>query len=147
MSPLQFKQLLENIKNQIPEINKSWVVVDDSQLTSTLGEVEREDNILLVGVLPNYGTRGANADSYGDTTYGLIFVLEKTDYSELTYDEFIDLFERTYQTTKKVRNLMLYFAVNSCSSFLRNIYVDSLGISPEWKKAGCNGWSLEFEIG
>lgn len=146
MSPLQLKALLEEIKNAIPGINKSWTVVDDSQLSKKISDCDDEDNMLLVGVLPNYGTTGANADSYRDTTQSMIMVLEKTDYSDLDDDEFIDLFERTFQVARAVRNYILEISSEGCNSALRNIFVDSLTIEPIWKKADCNGWSINFDI-
>lgn len=147
MSPQQFNTLLENLKSKVSEINSAWLVVDDSQLVKTLGEKYSEDNMFLVGVLPNYGTSGSNADSWKNTTQGMIMVLEKTDYSDLDQAQFIDVFERTFQAAKKIREAMLILATEGCSGFLRDIYVDSIRLEPEWKKADCNGWNISFDIG
>ena len=146
MSPLQLKALLLQIQNAIPQIKKSWCVVDDSQLSTKISDCRNEDNMLLVGMIPNYGTTGTNADSYRDTTQGMIMILEKTDYSNLTDDEFIDLFERTYQVAKSVRNMLLQLATEGCNSSVRNIFVDSLTIEPVWKKSDCNGYLINFDI-
>lgn len=146
MSPQQLNTLLTEIKAKVAAINSAWMVIDDSQLVKTLAEKYSEDNMFLVGVLPSYGTNGSNADSYRNTTRSMLFVLEKTDYSDNDQEQFIELFERTFQAAKLIREEILNLATESCSGFLRHIAVDSIQILPEWKKADCNGWSINFEI-
>ena len=75
MSPKQLNELLQEIKGELAEINAAWLVVDDSQLTRTIGERSQDDNMFLVGVMPNYGTRGFNADAHRETVAGMILIL------------------------------------------------------------------------
>ena len=147
MSPQQFNTLLTQLKASITEINSAWLVIDDSQLVKTLAEKYKEDNMFLVGVLPSYGTSGSNADSYRNQTTAMLFILEKIDYSDLDQEQFIEVFEETYQVAKAVREKILNLATEGCSGFLRDIFVDSIRIDPEWKKSDCNGWSISFDIG
>lgn len=146
MSPLQFNNLLQELKNRVPGIGAAWMVVDDSQLTKNLSDRSQDENTFLVGVLPNYGNTGDNADAWRETTQGLILILDKTDYSELSQEDFIQVFEDTYQKAKAVKMAIIEMVTEGCNSALRFLEVSSLQMEPEWKKAQCNGWSLSFDI-
>ena len=146
MSPIEFRELLAEIKAEIPEINTTIPVIDDSQLVSNLEKRKKSDNLLLVGVLPSYGSEGNNTDHVRQTTMCQLMILEKTDYSNLTADEFWLLFERCYQAIKKVREIIVRKAGEECLPYLVNIDVNGLGIDPVWKKAECNGYSFDFDI-
>ncbi len=146
MSPSQLNVLIQQLKETDPAINAAWMVVDDSQLTKNLAERGAYENMFLVAVLPNYGTTGTNADNYRTTTQGMLMILEKTDYSELSQEELIAVFERTFVVAERLRNSLLEQATTGCAHFLRNMFVDSLQLEPLWKKADCNGWSLTFDI-
>lgn len=146
MSPLEFRELLNEIKAEIPEIKTIIPVIDDSQLVNTLEKRKKEDNLLLVGVLPSHGTTGSNTDNVKETTVGQLMILEKTDYSSLTSDEFWLMFERCYQAIKKVREILIRKATEDCLPYLTNLDVNALNIDPEWRKGECNGYSLDFDI-
>ncbi|MBT0549187.1 hypothetical protein [Riemerella anatipestifer] len=146
MSPKLFYELLQEIKAELPGINKAWLVVDDSQLGNTLESREKEDNAYLVGVLPSYGTEAINVDAIGDTVTTQILVLEKTDYSELTEDEFIAVFERTYHLMKKVRDLLIVKISDPCYMPTARLDLNGLDFDPVWKKSQCNGWSLDIQF-
>ncbi|MDY3362629.1 hypothetical protein PG623_01300 [Riemerella anatipestifer] len=146
MSPKLFYELLQEIKAEVPGINKAWLVVDDSQLGNTLESREKEDNAYLVGVLPRYGTEAINVDAIGDTVTTQILVLEKTDYSELTEDEFIAVFERTYHLMKKVKDLLIVKISDPCYMPTDRLDLNGLDFDPVWKKSQCNGWSLDIQF-
>ncbi len=146
MSPKELQELLIEIKSEIPEINSTWLVVDDSQLGNTLENKSLSDNAYLIGVMPNYGTLAKNQDNYKETITSQLLILEKTDYSELTQDEFIAVFERTYQIMRKVKLLLISKMEERCYSQLYNLDVDALDAFPVWKKSQCNGWSLDLEF-
>ena len=146
MSPQQLNNLLQQLKSEFVEINSAWVVIDDSQLIKGLAEKVHEDNMFLVGVLPSYGTSGNSPDAYKDTAVSQIMILEKTGYSELEDNDLIDLFERTYQVAKRVKESIIAKSTEDCNSLLFNLEINSLAMDPVWKKAECNGWSLDLQI-
>lgn len=146
MSPLELYELLQELKAEIPEINSAWIVVDDSQLIKNLGEKSRDDTLFLVGILPSYGTNGNSADAYKDTAVSQLMILDKTDYGDLKDDDLVALFERTYQVAKAVKLALLRIATEECRIYLSGLEVNSLDLDPVWKKAECNGWSLDLEI-
>lgn len=145
MSPKEYNEFLQELKSEIEGINKAWLVVDDSQLGNTLERRSAEDNAFLVGVLPSYGTNGKR-DAVKDTLVSQLLIIEKTDYSELTEEEFVNIFERTYQLAKKVRNFLIEKMESGCYISFANLDIDGIEIVPIWKKSQCNGWSVEFSL-
>lgn len=146
MTPLEFRELLAEIKAEITEIKTIIPVIDDSQLVNSLEKRRKDDNLLLVGVLPSHGTTGSNTDNVRQTTVGQLMILEKTDYSALTSDEFWLLFERCYQAAKKMREILIRKATEDCLPYLTMLDVNSMNIDPVWKKGECNGYSFDFDI-
>lgn len=146
MSPIEFRELLTEIKAEIPEIKTIIPVINDSQLVNSLEKIRKEQNLILVGVLPSHGTTGSNTDNVKPTTVGQIIILEKCDYSSMTQDEFWLVFERCYQAVTGVREILIRKAMEDCLPYLTGLDVNSLNIDPEWKKGECNGYSFAFDI-
>lgn len=145
MSPKQLRELLAELKTAIPGINSIIPVVDDSQLATKIENKSTADNIILVGVLPQYGRSGSNADRSKRDMAGMLLIVEKTDYSDFTDEAFIELYERTFLVADAVEKYLLTKASEGCYNLLSFLDVNSLIIRPVWKKAGCNGYSLEFD--
>lgn len=146
MSPKEFREFLHETKTAINGINKAWLVVDDSQLGNTLEQSLQSDNAYMVGVLPSYGSKGRSIDAVQGTMVSQIFIVEKTDYSDLTDDDFIDVFERTYQLAIAVRDRLVEVLASGCYAGNGNLDLDNLEIVPVWKKSQCNGWSIYFNL-
>lgn len=144
MTPVQLNNLLTEIKDNISAINKTYAVVHDSQLVDYLQDFTAGDNQLLIGVFPDYGYTG-DVSSYRTTSVEMMMVLEKCDYSTLTYEEYIALFERTCQTARAIVDFLISKAEMGCSSLLEHIDVSGITIEPVWKKGDCNGYSINFD--
>lgn len=146
MDPLSLKNLLDRLQNDIPEINKNWIVVNDSHLGNSLQDLELADNLFLVGMLPSYDTSGNDADNFRTETYGQLILVEKTDYSEFTPEMFIDVFQRTFMVVEKIRDLLCDYSGSGCEASLFQLDVTSLKMEPVYKLSQCNGWTLEFSV-
>ena len=146
MSPIELKELLAEIKAEVTAINKTKGVVSDGQLISKLDEISKDDNQILIGVLPSYGSNGENVDNVRETTICQLMVVEKVSYSDLDEDEFWAVFERAYQSIKLVREIIIRKAGEECLPYLANIDVNSLDINPIWGLSDCNGYSFDFDI-
>lgn len=146
MSPLELKELLAEIKAELPVINRTKGVVNDSMLGNCLENHSRDDNQLLIGVLPSYGSIGKDTDNVRQTAICQLMILEKTAYGDLTDDQFWSIFERTYQTAKKVKEILIRKAGEDCLPHFVNIDVNGLDINPIWGLAECNGYSIDFDI-
>lgn len=146
MTPKEFREFIQETKTEIEGINRAWIVVDDSQLGQSLEQRSKEDNAYLIGVLPSYEPQVRNSDNVKSAIISQILVLEKTDYSELTEDEFIDVFERTYQIAKSVAERLQNKLDGGCFFGGSMPLLEELEIIPIWKKSQCNGWSINFSI-
>lgn len=147
MTPKEFREFIQETKTEIEGINRAWIVVDDSQLGQSLEQRSKEDNAYLIGVLPSYEPQVRNSDNVKSAIISQILVLEKTDYSELTEDEFIDVFERTYQIAKSVAERLQNKLDGGCFFGGSMPLLEELEIIPIWKKSQCNGWSINFSTG
>lgn len=148
MGPLDLQNLLTHFEGVISEINKTWMVIDDTHVVNTLGDVSLEENMFLVGLVPQYNTQGDNSDNFRTVAYGQFLILEKTDYSNLDKQQFLDVFQRTFAVAENIRNLLIeYSAEKQCEfPFLMQMDLNSLKMEPIYKLAQCNGWSLEFDM-
>lgn len=144
MSPKQLYELIQELKSEVVGINSAWVVVDDSQLGNTLEQKTKEDGAYLVAVLPSYGSV-AHSGSIRETTISQLLIVEKTDYSDLSQNEFIDIFERTYQLTKRVKEILVEKVESGCYPQMFHLDLSNLNMSPIWKKSQCNGWVLDWD--
>jgi hypothetical protein len=74
-------------------------------------------------------------------------VLEKVNYKSIvTEKDVVMIWERTFQTIKKLEEKILNDAGGGCCECpsLAKINVASIDIKPIWKLAECNGYILSF---
>jgi hypothetical protein len=146
-TPNDLREFLAVCKAQIPVINYVKPVIDDSQMSNDVNQVKKSDNLLLYGVLPDYGGDSGEEDGLMMDN-GLDFlVLKKVQYSDITHDDFIDVMQETLMAAREL--VKLVYAEknkpNTCSKF----YFVKEGkeqITPVWAKAGCNGYMVSFNL-
>lgn len=142
MTPLQLKEMLSEIRSEIPEIKNTICLIDDSDLSDFAGDLET-NKMVLVGVIPSYEHLG-NIGSFKTLPIFQLDIIEKTDYSAINNDEFVALYERTLKVLFKVRDFVLEKIEDGCYPILSNIDVASMTIDPIKKKSQCNGWSMDI---
>ena len=87
----------------------------DDELVELASDQKKDDNILLVAVLPSYNGFGVE-DEAGTISYLQFFIVEKTDYSFLkNRDEYLTVFQRTIEVAKKFILLMFGIELMNCS--------------------------------
>ena len=148
MDPLSLQNLLSHFDNEIDTINKNWMVIDENHVVKDLSEISTDENILLIGLMPNYGTDAENSDNVLDKSFSQFLILEKTDYSELNRQQFLDIFQRTFLVAKEIKDRLIeYSADKQCEfPYLMQLDINSLKMEPIYKLAQCNGWALEFDL-
>tara|TARA_R110002111_G_scaffold86088_5_gene134947 strand:- start:320 stop:769 length:450 start_codon:yes stop_codon:yes gene_type:complete len=139
-----FKDYLIGLQAVIPGINRNRMVIDKSQLTDFLNAHSSLDNLLLIGVLPDFRGKGSTAEDFKLENTMQLMVLKKTTYSEHNYDEFYQIFEDTWITVEDVLKQILADSL-SCSE-LRFLNVQSIQIQPVWNESACNGWKIMFNF-
>lgn len=142
MTPIELKELLSEIKSDIPEIKKTISLIDDSDLADFVAEMSSSDNMALVGVIPSYQHSG-EIGAFKILPVFQLQIIEKTDYSALDNDQYVMLYERTLQVIFKVRDFILDKIEEGCYPLLSDLDVTGLVIDPIKKRAQCNGWTLD----
>ncbi|WP_417237189.1 MULTISPECIES: hypothetical protein [Flavobacteriaceae] len=137
------------LKNAINTINYAELIVDDSQMVKFLNEVSKFDNHLLFGVIPDIPSSGTNIDNFQFRPQTMFLVLQKTDYASITHAEFKTLMQDTLMSAKAVIDKMLEdkedYSAEGCM-YMKQLNISSINLQPIWGKAGCNGWSIEFNF-
>lgn len=142
MTPIELKAMLSELKAEIPEIERTICLVDDSDLADFTENLSTSE-MALVGVIPSYGHLG-EISKFRTVPVFQLDIIEKTDYSALDNDQYVMLFERTLKILFRVRDLLLAKMEDGCYPMLSNIEVTSLQIDPIKNKSQCNGWSMDI---
>jgi len=143
MTPLELKELLSEIKSEIPEINRTISLIDDSDLADFAADMSTSDNMSLVGIIPSYQHSG-EIGKFKMLPIFQLQVIEKTDYSALNNDEFVLLYQRTLVVIEKVRDFLIDKVEDGCYPTLSNLDITGLVIDPVKKVSQCNGWALDI---
>lgn len=147
LTPNELLAFLAVCKAEIAEINHTEMIIDDSQLANRINDVHLADNLLLYGVLPDYGGdyRDEEAIMYDN---GLDFlILKKVEYADLTQAEFNGVMQETLMAARKFLTYVYNekMNVNTCPTFAY-LRESSEKITPVWAKAGCNGYMVSFNL-
>ena len=140
-----FKGYLQEIQDTVAGINRNRMVIDNSQLVNYLDDHASTSNALLIGVLPDFNSKGTSGDDYKQTAATQLMILHKTTYSEVNYDQFFQIFEDTYLLVELVINKLLADSLSGCNN-LRFLNVQSIQVVPVWNLSGCNGWNISFSF-
>jgi hypothetical protein len=143
------KSYSNRLKDVIDSINFAEVIIDDSQMVNFLEERSTSDEHLLFTVIPDFANAGASADNIKKQTDTFILVLQKTDYSDVSHTEFLQIMQETLISARAIETQMIKdkydYSAEGCQ-YMKLLNVGSVRITPVWKMAGCNGWSIEFNF-
>lgn len=146
-TPNDLREFLAVCKADIDEINKTVAVIDDSQMAKEVSQMHVADNLLLVGVLPDYASDsdGDDALMMGNTLDFLI--LKKVEYSDLSSDDFMDVMHETAMVGSKFIERLIQEKnnPNTCPQFYY-LNESSIQMQPVWAKAGTNGYMVSFNL-
>lgn len=131
-------------KAQLAGVNKAFVVVEKGELVKFLSDLTRDDNQILVAVMPDARSKAKDEDNISMNNALAFLFLEKTEYSVINQDEWLDIFERTQVTALEfVKMIVDEISTGGCD-FNRYLDPNNMSIEPESGLDSCNGWSVEF---
>lgn len=147
ISILRLKELLLEVKDKIDAVKKTHLVVDDSELVSFLKDMPESDNIVLVGVIPDFKLLGTEDQSSWNNMLTFMF-FEKSSQRDMTDDDYIDVFTRTQQAAKDFVLFLLETKAETGTicGLTDKLKEDSILLRPIYKKAQCNGWMVEIDL-
>lgn len=143
------KNYAQRLQDAVEGISYNRVIIDDSQLIKFVEDISASDKHLLFIVIPEFQNTGNTADSARRQTETAILVLQKTDYSNNTHDEFLDIMQATLVSANAVEAKMRAdkndYSPEGCK-YMKQLNISSIYIKPVYRLAGCNGWSIEFNF-
>ncbi|MFB9055080.1 hypothetical protein ACFFVB_18510 [Formosa undariae] len=143
------KGYTQRLQDSIDAIHFNKVIVDDSQMIRFLEDRSKHDNHLLFCVIPDFNPDGKNVDDLQFKADTMFLVLNKTSYSEVNHDEFLNIMQETLLTATAIKEKMIAdkfdYSAAGCM-YMKQLNAQSIRITPIWAKAECNGWSVEFNF-
>ncbi len=131
------------LKDVAESINFERTVVDEGQIVRFLKNITRDDNNILLTVVPSASGTGGDT-SPGFSNRMMFLVLKKYD-SSITHEEFLEIMQNTQVS---VQEIIAQMAADKegCAFFLQFLDWNSLDINPIRSFADCHGWSIEFSF-
>lgn len=137
----ELREAVSEICSKIPEIKSNKTVSTDDRFVEKLEKHKKEDNEILVTVIPAFGGFMNKATEVGGfKTYLQFFLLRKIDY-KTTEPEDVQT-----ELQSIVQNFLKEFSehtTNGCYTF-GNLEEESIKIIGVTNKAGCCGWEIQI---
>jgi len=144
----KYKDFWDNIVNYIAGITLVKIVANEKELEKFLRDLEDKE-VVLIAVIPSSDTDFLNLDNKKEDDNSVVYILKKSNQSDMTEDELLTLRDDTQaQITnlkKKLYNMVC--DTDSEDSFTRMArkLIPSFHTDPEYDYLGCNGWSISFK--
>jgi hypothetical protein len=140
----ELRKYVKEKEELLPAVNSSFVVVEKGELSSYLTNLGKDQNQIMVAVMPDARSKGGDEDNISmNNSLGFLF-LEKTDYSVAKQDKWLDIFERTQLTAVEFMRMIVDDIFKGKCDFSQFLDTKTMSIEPESGLSGCNGWSVEF---
>lgn len=144
MTIAEIRAILPTMQAEIPSINFSELIIDDSQLTEFLQKRNKDDNNMLFFIIPEHSTKGSD-DSIISITNCQILIMNK--YSgKINHEQFLDVMQSTEDASFAVRNWMLAHKANYPCGLFAKLVDSSCLITTVYNFVSCNGHSLIFNV-
>lgn len=144
----QILDFISQAKTEIPAINFTDLVADDSELVSILKDRKETENHYLIGVIPDYNLQG-NENTLKWNNKLMFMVLSKASSRSITKAERNTIIGETQETAKA----LVYFLLEKKSGdngdfcgIMNEVVEESIAMSVVWEKAQCHGWIVEMDL-
>lgn len=143
----RLREFVAECKAGIQNINAAHLVMSTDDLSKIMKEHPENKNILMVAIIPEHDIVGKEDNTKVDNGT-MFYFLEKTDYSEIDFDQYIDIFIRTQLVAKEFIEKIL--SDNSQEQFcglFQALDTINYKVSPVRALSSCNGHvvSLTFK--
>lgn len=140
-----FRAYITELENAIPELTASETVMDDSQITKFLEEIDA-DTFMVIGVIPKHNFVGKDENLQTKDTTSLL-VMQKIERSEQLHEDFLDKIDELQTITKKVIDKLRedYQDEENCN-FLKKLILPSFDVNPFWGLNSCDGYQIDFSL-
>lgn len=144
---LELEQYLDEIKEAVPAIKTTYLVIDDSQIIEIVKDIRESDNLILLGIVPSHSVSGSNVDNLRSKDIMAFLVVKKAD-RKIKHSDFIANLYSCQQAIRAVELKMLSDMANddNCGSLMRQLEVTSIDINPIYYLAGTDGYEINFYL-
>jgi hypothetical protein len=143
----RYKAYWDHCLEEIAGINKVLLIVNEPQFGKFVANIKKAEYPVLVAVVPSADPASLDADNYGESNTGVIFILKKSAGANETEAKYLDDMEEMQGLMTSVKELMLHDK-RECSSgyhdVMERLDVKSFHQDPEYNLLGHIGWSLSF---
>ena len=148
-----YKALWEYIATLVDGIDKVLVVHEESDLASTIRDIDA-GSVLLLAIIPSADIEATSSDDYEEIDACFVFVVKKSDRGSLTHDEYLLELESTQEiiTTVKAKMIEMSSDFDHCregqsfTHLMHRLYINGMHTDPEYNLLGCNGWGISFKL-
>jgi len=143
------KEFTAEMQSSITGINKSIVILDDSELTNFLKELKLSDNSVLIAIMPQFPVQGQDDAIKWNNQLQFMILKKSADRDFKNHDEYLDMFQETQLLMKQFVEILLSSKTGDngdICGLLNEMVEQSLLVYPVWRKAQCNGWAVEFDL-
>lgn len=129
----------------LDELQVGKVVVTKEEISRFMKEHSEEENMLLIGIIPEHDVVGSEDAWETENDLGF-YILEKTDYSEYDHDSYLDVFSRTQEAASQFVSFILEQS-NNIDSSICGLFANfgnkiNIPITPIKGLSGCNGYFI-----
>ena len=140
----RLQDYLQEIKDKVPAITITYLVIDDSQITELMKEVKDRDMVLLA-LVPSHGLEGAHEDNVRSKDLMAFLVMHKAD-RKMKHVDFIDNLHKCQLAGKEIVNKLILDKPDfedGCS-IINMLEVPSIKMDPVWQLAGADGYQIDY---
>ncbi len=140
----RLKEFVAECKSELHAIKETKIVVSTDEVAKLMKEHHEDNNILMIAIVPEHDIKGKEDNTMVDN--GTIFYfLEKIDYSELSHDEYLAVFERTQLVAKEfVLKILSDKEDNKFCGLFSHLADNAFQISPIKALNSCNGYFVNL---
>lgn len=145
----RLREFLLEVKNTIPGINFTDIVVDDSELVSLLKDREEIENNYLIAVMPSFSITGSEDRLKVNNQLFFMVLKKSTDKDFGGREDYINMFGDTQDLAfALVRYILAEKSGDNgeLCGLMNELKEDSIAVNPVWRKAQCNGWMIEMDL-
>jgi len=145
----RLKEFVAECKSDIEAVNAAHVIVTTEDLSKIMQGHHEDNNILMIAVIPEHDVGGKEDNIMVDNST-IFYFLEKTDYSDITTSEYLDIFIRTQLVAKEfVEKVISDKEDNKFCGIFQKLADNAFQISPVKALSSCNGYfvTLSFKSG
>ena len=127
-----YKALWEYMITVVPGIDKVLVVHEESDLASTIRDIDA-GCVILIAVIPSSDVEATSSDDYEEIDGCYVFVVKKSDRGNLTHDEYLDELNGTQTIINAVKLKLIELSADNRPAMAAAKRANSQGCRPSWR--------------